>query len=277
MLKKSEIMDYQLFAERTVKRAGEIVKSFKETCHIKKTKDSLSLDIATDADFASETYIVNQIRRRYPTHSIMTEETQEYHKTSDFEWIIDPLDGTKEFIRHIPYYFVLLALEYKGSLVCGVGYQPELHRLFSCSIGNTPLVNGRMVTVSHEGSLTKSFIYVSLPKKQTQKEELERYIEVIKKLTGQTYRVRNTAWDVEAFFNVASGAAEGFITPTSSSSPCPKWWDIAPGILMVESAGGKVSDFQGKSIQNRDISHGLTASNGKVHEDLLKLCHYLII
>lgn len=277
MLKNSLIKEFQLFAEHTVKKAGDIVKSLKESYSVKKIKDELLLDIATSADYASETYIIDQIKKKYPHHSILTEETPDLLQKSDFEWIIDPLDGTKEFIRHIPYYYVLLALEYKGKLLCGVGYQPELNRLFSSSNSNTPLVNGKEVNLSKEDDLSKSFIYLSLPKTKMPKEELERYTDVIKQLTRKTYRLRNTAWDVEALFNVAIGASEGFITPTSAKSPGPKWWDIAPGMLMVESAGGKVTDFHGNPIRKHDISHGIIASNGKVHEALLNLCHYLII
>lgn len=277
MLKSTQMVEFQLFAERTVVGAGKIVKSLKESYSVKKIKDELLLDIATSADYASESYIIDQIKKKYPHHSILTEETPDLLQKSDFEWIIDPLDGTKEFVRHIPYYYVLLALEYKDKLTCGVGYQPELNRLFSCSDGNVPLVNGKEVHISQVEDLSKSFIYLSLPKTKTQKAELERYVEVIKQLTSKTYRLRNTAWDVEALFNVAIGASEGFITPTSHKSPGPKWWDIAPGMLMVEAAGGKVTDFHGNPIRKHDISRGIIASNGKVHEALLNLCHYLII
>lgn len=277
MLKNSEIKEYQLFAERTVAHAGKILKSFKEKYHIEKTKDSLSLDIATDADFASETYIINQIKRKFPGHSIMTEETQGLLQKSDFEWIIDPLDGTKEYVRHMPYYYVLLALEYKGKLVCGVGYQPEVGRLFSASYEQTPQINGKDVVISPESNLSKSFIYFALSIRKLPKLELDRYAEFMKMLANHVYRIRSTAWDVESLFNVAFGAAEGFVTPSSKKNPGPKWWDIAPGILMVEASGGKVTDFRGNPIRNHDISHGLVASNGKVHEALLNLCHYLII
>lgn len=277
MLKSTQIVEFQLFAGRTVKSAGEIVKSFKNNFNIEKTKDKLLLDIATSADYASETYIIRQIKQFYPSHSILTEETPDLLQKSDFEWIIDPLDGTKEFIRHIPYYYVLLALEYKGKLVCGVGYQPELNRLFSSSNNNIPSVNGKEVHLSQEGDLSKSFVYLSLPKKQMPDDELDHYVEFFKMLKKKVYRIRSTAWDVEGLYNVSFGAGEGFVTATTKKHTGPKWWDIAPGILMVEAAGGKVTDFHGNPIRKHDISHGLVASNGKVHEALLNLCHYLII
>ncbi|MBI4973099.1 inositol monophosphatase [Candidatus Roizmanbacteria bacterium] len=277
MLKNTQIVEFQLFAERTVRSAGAILKSFKENYHIKKTKDRLLVDIATDADYASEKFIIDQIKLHYPEHSILTEETPDLLQKSDFQWIIDPLDGTKEFIRHMPYYYVLLALEYKGKLVCGVGYQPEVDRLFSSGYQKIPQVNGKDVTISSQGDLSKSFVYLSLPKNQMPDDELDHYVEFFKMLKKKVYRIRSSAWDVEGLYNVAFGAGEGFVTATSKKHIGPKWWDIAPGMLMVEAAGGKVTDFHGNPIRKHDISHGIIASNGKIHEALLNLCHYLII
>lgn len=277
MLNSSKVKEFQVFAERIVKDAGGIVKSLKESYNIKKTKDKLLLDIATSADYSSEAYIIEAIKKKYPDHSIITEETPGLFKNSDFEWFIDPLDGTKEFVRQVPYYYVLLALEYKGRLVCGVGYQPELNRLFSASYKNISLINGKEVQLSQEKELARSFIYLAHPSARLPKDELDRYMEFMKLMTYKVYRIRGTAWDVESLYNVAFGSAEGFVTPTSGKNGGPKWWDIAPGILMVEAAGGKVTDFHGNPIRKHDISHGIIASNGKIHEALLNLCHYLII
>lgn len=274
MLNQKELT---LFCEQTCKGAGEVILSLAHKRRVLKSKDSESLDIATSADYASEKYIIDKIKHTYPGHSILTEETPDLLQKSDYEWIIDPLDGTKEFIRHSPYYYVLLALEYKGSLICGSGYQPELKRLFSAAYRQVPTINGEEVHLSDEMNLSKSFIYLALPSSKLPNRELDRYMDFIKSLTYQAYRLRNTPWDVESLYNVASGAAEGFVMPSSQKNPGPQWWDIAPGILMVESSGGKVTDFCGNPIQNRDISKGLVASNGKVHEALLNLCHYLII
>lgn len=271
MLKNSEIKEFQLFAERTVKNAGEIVKSFKESYHIKKTKDVLSLDIATDADYASETYIIEQIRNSYPGHSILTEETPDLLQKSDFEWIIDPLDGTKEFIRHIPYYYVLVALEYKHELIGGFAYQPELKRLFSCVKGAFPELNGIKIQPSSEGNLSQSFISMALPKSMMKEKELAGYLALMKVLTPSSYKIRSTAWDVEGLFNVAMGAMEGHIVPNSVTAPFYKWFDVAPGILGVLCAGGKITDFYGKPIDRDNLTQGLVASNGKIHAVLLDL------
>ena len=271
MLKNSQIKEFQLFAERTVKKAGDIVKSLKDSYSVKKIKDALLLDIATTADYASETYIIDQIKKKYPNHSILTEETPDLLQKSDFEWIIDPLDGTKEFIRHIPYYYVLMALEYKKELIVGFAYQPELQRLFSCIKGSMPELNGSKIHLSTEGSLSKSFISMAMPKSIMRENELDGYLSLIKKITPNSYKIRSTPWDVEALFNVAMGALEGHIVPNSATTPFFKWWDVAPGILGVLSAGGSVTDFHGKQIDRNNLTQGLVASNGKIHKNLLDL------
>lgn len=235
------------------------------------------MDIATSADYASENYIVSQIQDAYPGHSIFTEETPGLGTKSEYEWIIDPLDGTKEFVRHVPYYYSLLALEHKGKLICGGGYQPELKRLFSCAFPDIARVNGQPVRVSRQADPAKSFIAISIPNSHFSPGDIDRYFAFLKHMTYRVYKLRNTCWDVESLFNVSMGAMEAFITPTSDRYPGPKWWDIAPGMLMVQAAGGKVTDFQGNPIVNRDITHGIVASNGIIHDYLLKEIreHYL--
>lgn len=263
-------IDFLTFAEKTVRGAGEILMSFKNSCEVKKTKDILSLDVATNADYASEKYIIAHIQANFPQHSIYSEETDNLGKQSDYEWIIDPLDGTKEYIRHVPYYYVLLALEHKNRLIAGLGYQPEIGRLFSCT-EDSAMLNGHKIAVSKQGELTKSLINVRLPTNRWDSQDNDTYFNMLKKLTYQVYRLRSTEWDVEAMFHVALGAVEGYILPPSRNKVGPKWYDVASGMLMVRAAGGMVTDFQGKPIIDRDLSRGIVATNGLVHPHLLAL------
>jgi len=261
--------EFLAFAESAVRGSGKVLLTFRDSAKVEKTKDSLSMDIATSADYASEKYTVSQIQAAYPGHSIFTEETQGLGREAEYEWIIDPLDGTKEFVRHIPYYYTLLALEYKGGLLAAAGYQPEIDRLFSCAAPDTARVNGRTVAVSRTATLEKAFVSIALPNASTPPDDTQRWFQFLKDMNYKVYKLRNTCWDVESLFNVAMGAHDGYIIPTSSRAPGPKWWDIAPGILMVQTAGGRVSDFYGNPIANRDISRGILASNGILHEKLL--------
>ncbi|MFA5136874.1 MAG: inositol monophosphatase family protein [Patescibacteria group bacterium] len=266
---KTYIKEYQEFSKKTLYQAGKILHSYTSTFHVQKVKDRLSLDVATDADFAAEKYIVDQIKTTYPTHSILTEETSGLATESEFEWIIDPLDGTKEFIRHSPYYYSLLALEYKGKPICGAGYQPEINRMFSGAIGVGADLNNQRIVLSQENMMKKSFIYFGLPVCDMLSTFLKPYLSVIEKLTSSCYRLRNTPWDVEALFNIAYGLCEGFIIPPHEPGRGPKWWDIASGIAVLLANGGTITDFKGNPYHARSNEYGLVASNGKIHEELL--------
>lgn len=271
MIEKKLLNEFKTFGKELVLKAGGILLSYKNKNQIKKIKDTFALNIATSADYASEKYIIDQIKNSYPDHSILTEETPDLLQKSDYRWIIDPLDGTSEYVRNIPYYYVLLALEYKQELIGGFAYQPELKRLFSCMKGARPEVNGIPVHLSNEGSLSKCFISVALPKRIMKEKELDGYLSLMKAITPSSYKIRSTPWDVEGLFNVAMGAMEGHIVPNSATTPFFKWWDVAPGILGVLSSGGNVTDFYGKPIDSNNLTRGLVASNGKIHKKLLDL------
>lgn len=268
-MRNRETESFLSFAESTVKSAGEVLLAYKTKFTVQTTKDLLALDIATTADFAAEKTIVDLIQQSYPDHNILTEETKVEKTDSLYEWIIDPLDGTKEYVRNVPYYYTLLALEHKGELICGAGYQPEIKRLFSGSKATGAKMNGNSIAVSKTFNLDRSFVSIALPVSNFPEELTSRYLNFIGSLTYRAYKLRNTPWDVEALFNVASGVVDAYISPSVTG---PKWWDIASGLLMVEAAGGVVTDFYGNKIVNRDISKGILAcNNSTISEVLLNL------
>lgn len=262
---------FQHFAEKMAINAGAIIGEYKNKYKVKKYKDKI-IDIATDADYASEKYIVDTIRKNYPSHSILSEEAlTRNRKSSEYEWIIDPLDGSKEFIRNIPLYCVNISLERKHELIVGVVYQPEQKRLYSVSSERKPTLNGEPLHVSIQKDIHKSLVQLRLPDYRMSQKYLKRYMRLFSDLVSGSYRLRGNIWDVETLCYVASGALEAYIfTGTKDWSP-PQWWDLSAGILMVQQAGGMVTDFLGKPIENRDLTRGLIASNGAIHQNLLQL------
>lgn len=269
MCSTKQIMSFLQFSDKTLQNAGTILLKHKQTFLIQKTKDSLALDIATDADYEVENSIIKAINDTYPNHSILTEETNNLEKKSDFEWIIDPLDGTKEYVRHCPYYYSLLALEYKGELICGAGYQPEIKRMFKGGKKIGAYLNDSKVSLSTTDSLGRSFISIGLPVNKMSRLLLQPYLSLITKFTASCYRLRNTPWDVEALFNVSMGIVDGFIIPPHEPGRGPKWWDIASGIAVLLANGGTITDFKGNPYHARSNEYGLVASNGKIHKELL--------
>lgn len=273
MTVSSKIKQYQIFAEKIILEAGKILLNYKNKFKIKKHKEDL-LDIATDADYAVEKFLISSIKKQFPSHHILAEESVlEEFSSSDFSWIIDPLDGTKEYVRNIPLYAINLALEQKGKLILGLVYQPEINRLYSSLKNNGAYLNNQRVTTSNEKILKNSLIYIRLPTNKMSDNRLNTYLYLFKTIVINCYRIRNTIWDIEALCLIALGGGEAYVLPTAKDWCPPHWWDVASGILMVKEAGGKVTDFLGKPIINRDLTKGLIASNGKIHKDLLNLAH----
>lgn len=256
---------YQKFAEKLAKEAGTILVKYREKAKIEKRKSDL-LDIATDADLASEKFLTTQIHKKFPGHNILAEERGDELRRSDFCWVIDPLDGTKEFVRGIPHYNVSIALEYKGEVVVGIVFRPPTNEFFSTAKGKGAFSNGQQIFVSKESDLKNSFIWTHFPKYKSSDKELKLTWSFLKQIVHECYRLREFAEDVTTLCWLARGALEGWVLTCSS----PQWWDVAPGILMVEEAGGKVTNMKGEKIKNRDLSKGIVASNGKIHEELLK-------
>jgi len=269
MLNKKDILDFQKWGNETVFKAGKILLRHKNNFNILKRKTDFN-DIATDADQEVEDFLIEKIKNKYCNHSIYAEETGKNITSSNFLWTIDPLDGTKEFIRRIPYYGINLALEYKNKLIYGIFYQPEINRYFYAGKGLGAFCKNEKIFVSKKQDLKKSFVYLGIPCFLFSDTELDRYFTVIKKLIKKTYRVRNSTWDIEALCNIAFGAGDGYLLVTNKKYG-PKWYDIAPGVLIVEEAGGKITDIYGNLLNKNNLSNGVLASNKLLHQTLLNI------
>jgi myo-inositol-1(or 4)-monophosphatase len=243
MLPKKDLKLFQNSAERIAKEAGKILLSYRKKFIIKKHKQEY-LDIATNADYASESFIVKKLKKLFPNHNIFSEENiNENLKKSFYQWIVDPLDGTKEYIRRLPYYSINIALEFNGKLIVGVVYHPELNRLYSASLNNQAQLNKQNIRVSKEQQLDKSYVYFRLPDYRMPKEKILQCLKIYNNFTLKVFRTRNIAWDIDSLCHVALGAVEGFILPSTKNWCPPKWHDVAPGILIVQGAGGRTLIF----------------------------------
>jgi len=254
--------------------AGSILIEQKKTHTIQKVKNALGTDFATSADYASEKYIVEQIQKHFPSHSIFAEEGQHKYekKGADFEWIIDPLDCTRDYARGSSTYYVLMGIEYKGNPVCGVVYSPEINKMYASYEGSPLICDDKKEHVSSVTSLEKSVIITRLPISSCTDEELDSYSRLQKALIKSTFRTRAYSCDMTSIIDVALGRSDGFVLPTHLEHfKGPKWWDIAPAFALIKSAGGIITDFDGSPIKNRDLTNGLIASNPHLHPLLVDL------
>jgi myo-inositol-1(or 4)-monophosphatase len=215
-------------------------------------------DLVTVADRKSEALIRERIRQHWPTHDILGEEEGFIDTGSEYRWYVDPLDGTTNFAHGFPVFCVSLALEHKGTRVAGVVYDPTRNELFSAEKGSGASLNGKQICVSKVSRLAESLVATGFP---SHKRHKNPNIYFYHQITLRTHGVRRAGSAALDLCCVACGRFDGFWE--FNLNP----WDTAAGVLLVEEAGGKVSDFRGGPFQLN--SRETLASNGLVHDAFL--------
>jgi len=217
-----------------------------------------AVDLVTIADRQSEALILERIRKQFPTHDVMGEEGTRIETGSEYKWYVDPLDGTTNFAHGYPVFCVSLAVERKGKRVAGVVYDPTRDEMFSAELGGGARLNDNAILVSKTATLGESLLATGFP---SQKRHKNPNIYFYQQLTLHSHGVRRAGSAALDLCNVASGRFDGFWE--FNLNP----WDTAAGVLILEEAGGKVTDFSGGEFQI--ASHETLGSNGLVHDALL--------
>jgi myo-inositol-1(or 4)-monophosphatase len=216
------------------------------------------VDLVTVADRKSEALILDRIRREFPGHDVMGEEGTRIETGSEYKWYVDPLDGTTNFAHGYPVFCVSLAVEHKGERVAGVIYDPTRDEMFSTEKGKGAQLNGERIHASSTARLGESLVGTGFP---SHKRHKNPNIYFYHQITLRSHGVRRAGSAALDLCNVASGRFEGFWE--FNLNP----WDTAAGVLMVEEAGGRVTDFSGGPFQI--ASRETLASNGLIHDALL--------
>ena len=212
----------------------------------------------SDVDLKSEKRINELIMSRYPEHKILAEEAGEIGQDSDYVWLIDSLDGTVQYIRHLPYFSLSIALQWRNEIVLGVVYNPCLDELFVAEKGKGAVLNDRPIHVSDMTDLNEAFIASSAFGSY----RIARKEKVFYKVMSSIPYVRIYGSPAIDLCYVADGRFDARIT--SNTEP----WDHSAGCLIVEEAGGKVTDWYGNPWS--PWSTQLLATNKSLHEKLLK-------
>ena len=190
----------------------------------------------TAADRAAEEFIRSEIEKHYPTHTIVGEEFGESQKSADVRWIIDPIDGTKSFLRGIPLYAVLVGLEIEGVVRAGAAYFPALDEMLCAADGLGCWWNGRRARVSDVASLSQAYVcYTNFRNMETYGHNL-----TFKRLNERAYALRGWS-DAYGYLAVATGRAEIMLDPVMHI------WDCGPFPPILREAGGYFGDWQGNS------------------------------
>lgn len=217
-------------------------------------------DLITEADKASEQLILERLHSHFPAHGVVAEEGGGAHPGAEFCWYVDPLDGTTNFAHGFPAFSVSMALERDGQLLCGVIYDPLHRELFEAERGAGACLNGRRIRVSSVARIADSLAATGFPsRKRHQNVNIHFYYQVAMASHG-VRRAGSAALDLAY---VAAGRLDAFWEFGLNS------WDMAAGVLMVQEAGGKVSDMLGGPASIRGPH--LLADNGRLHEQMLGL------
>lgn len=237
--------------------------------HRRKVSFKTPLSPVTQVDLASEKAAVEVIRRRFPNHVFLSEEMAHFEKDSTkatisdrYRWIIDPLDGTVNFVHRIPQSCVSVAVERSGRVLAGGVYDPYRNELFLAAKGKGARLNGKPIHVSSERRLPRCLVITGFPYDRNDK--ADQYLGFLRPFLRQCADLRRFGAAALDLSWVACGRAEVFLEYKLSP------WDVAAGKLLIEEAGGKVTDFDGNPL-NLDNPYTTLASNGPLHGQLVRM------
>lgn len=250
-------------ALRAARKAGDIVARASEQVYTLEVKEKNANDFVTEIDRASEKEVIYHLSKAYPDHGFLGEEGgQQGNTNSDYQWIIDPVDGTTNFIHGIPHFAISIACLYKGQLEHAVILDPIRREEFTASRGKGAQLNGRRMRVSSRKSLDGALIGTGIPFKSRSEQHIPAFVKSLEMVASQTAGIRRAGAASLDLAYVAAGRLDGFWEIGLNK------WDIAAGILLVRESGGLIADF--KAGSNYMESGNIVAGNPKCFKSLLQ-------
>lgn len=247
-------------AVKAARRAGNIITRASEDLGSLKIQTKTYNDFVTEVDRAAEQSIIEMLKDLYPHHGFLGEESGESNIESDFVWIIDPLDGTTNFLHGLPQYCISIALQERGVLTHAVVYDPNRNDLFTATKGRGAFLNDKRIRVSQRTKLQETIIGTGFPFRDFT--HLDTYLDMLKDMIKKTTGIRRPGSAALDLAYVAAGWYDGFWEIGLST------WDIAAGGLLVQEAGGIVGDFEGNEAWLK--TGNIVAANPKVFSQMLQ-------
>lgn len=248
-------------AVKAAREAGRIINRASQDVGALKIQSKTFNDFVSEVDRSAEQAIIDTIRDAYPTHGFFGEETGKSNQQSDDIWIIDPLDGTTNFLHNFPQYCVSIALQQKGVLTQAVIYDPVRNDLFTATKGRGAFLNDKRIRVTNRTKLQASLISTGFPFRDFT--HLDTYLAMLKDMIKNTTGIRRPGSAALDLAYVAAGFTDGFFEINLST------WDIAAGGLLVQEAGGMVGDFEGN--ESWLTTGNIVAANAKVFSQMLQV------
>ena len=219
-------------------------------------------DFVTASDKKVEKILIEELQKARPSYSILSEEVGEINNDKSFKWIIDPIDGTANFLHGIPHFAISVGLEQEGEIICGIIYDPIKDEMFVAEKGNGAYLNNQRIRVSSRLKLKDCILFTGGPKKESRDRELalKEYYNFSTKVLIPIRKLGSAALDMAY---VAAGRCDGFWQRNLN------YWDIAAGIILVKESGGFVTDFYGenKYLENKTI----LVANPKINKEMIEI------
>jgi len=219
-------------------------------------------DFVTASDKRVEKILIDELQKARPNYSILSEEIGKITNDESFKWIIDPIDGTANFLHGIPHFAISVGLEHNGEIICGIIYDPIKDEMFIAEKGNGSYLNNQRIRVSNRSKLKDCMIFTGGPKKDFAEREisLKEYYNFSSKALIPIRKLGSASLDMAY---VAAGRCDGFWQRNLN------YWDIAAGIILVKESGGFITDFYGenKYLENKTI----LVTNSKINKEMIEV------
>ena len=221
-------------------------------------------DFVTTSDKNVEKILIEELQKARPDYSILSEEIGQIKNKEEFRWIIDPIDGTSNFLHGIPHFGISIGLEHNNEIICGIIYDPIKNEMFVAEKGNGSYLNNQRIRVSSRSKLKDCLIITGGPafrsKDKDKQLSLNEYYKFSSKVMTPIRKMGSASLDMAY---VAAGRCDGFWQRNLN------YWDIAAGIILVKEAGGFVTDFKGNNeyIENKTI----IVTNSKINEEMIEV------
>jgi myo-inositol-1(or 4)-monophosphatase len=243
--------------------AGEIILEYFQGTFRIENKEGIN-NLVTEVDKLSETKIIEIIKKHFPDHSIVSEEIGELMQDSDYQWIIDPIDGTVNFAHGIPICCVSIGVKHKDEMIFGAVYNPVMDEFFFAEKGKGAFLNDTPIHVSQKADFERACLVTGFPYKWPRTKE--HPIKVFERFILQGLPVRRLGSAAIDLCWVACGRFDGFWEYNLNA------WDVAAGYLIVEEAGGKITNFKGDPYNVFDKE--TLATNGLIHNEMLRQINF---
>ena len=247
-------------ATEAARSASKIILRFMDHIESIEINEKDINDIVTEVDKHSEQEIIYQIQKAYPDHSILSEECG-HIEGNHFTWIIDPLDGTNNYVHGFPHFAISIAVKVEDRLEIGLVYDPIRNELFTAARGQGAHLNNRRIRVSECKKLENALIGTGFPYKK--KQHIKPYLNVFESIFLSASGIRRAGSAALDLAYVAAGRLDGFWEASLNE------WDMAAGTLLIQEAGGMLSDFQGET--NYLFTGNIIAGNPKIHKSIQEL------